>query len=89
MPETDGCLVAEYANLAHMSIKLGRYRHYKGPEYRVICLAKHTETKEDLVIYMDLNDNKPSKFWVRPLAMFVEDVEANGQTMLRFEYLGE
>ena len=70
-------------------VRSGKYRHYKGKEYRVIGLAKHSETLEELVIYEALYDNPESKLWIRPKKMFLEEVEVNGQKMPRFEYLGE
>ncbi|MDR1697155.1 MAG: DUF1653 domain-containing protein [Rickettsiales bacterium] len=53
-------------------IKVGkRYRHYKGGEYEVIALARHSETGDDLVIYRALSDGK---IWARPAAMWNESV---------------
>jgi len=60
----------------------GRYRHYKGGEYRVIGTARHSETGELLVVYRCLDDN--DSLWVRPLAMFVESVVIAGQEVPRF-----
>lgn len=71
-----------------MKIRPGIYEHYKGKKYRVLGVAKHSETLEDLVVYEALYDNKVSKLWVRPLKMFLEKVEVNGQKMSRFKYLG-
>ncbi len=68
-------------------LKLGKYRHYKGNNYKVIGIAKHSETLEDLVVYQKLYDDHG--LWVRPLAMFIENVEIDGKIMPRFEYLGE
>lgn len=68
------------------TLKLGRYRHYKGNEYRALFVARHTETEEDLVIYHDIRT--PEKIWARPLSMFLESVEVNGAVMPRFTYLG-
>ena len=70
-------------------IKLGKYRHFKGMEYRVLCVAKHSETLEDMVVYEALYDNKVSKIWVRPLKMFEEKVEVGGKLVSRFEFIGE
>jgi len=67
-------------------IKLGKYRHYKGKEYEVIGVAKHSETLEEIVVYRALYGN--NDLWVRPLAMFVEEVEVNGKKIPRFEYIG-
>lgn len=68
------------------TVRPGRYRHYKGKEYTVIGVARHSETEEQLVVYRKEYDDH--SLWVRPLAMFVEDVEVNGQRMPRFQYLG-
>lgn len=70
-------------------IKLGIYRHYKNKEYRVLGVAKHSETLEELVVYEALYDNQESKLWVRPKAMFLESVEVDGKVIPRFEYLGD
>ncbi|MDX9893772.1 MAG: DUF1653 domain-containing protein [Patescibacteria group bacterium] len=70
-------------------IKLGRYRHYKGKEYRVIGVAKHSETLEELVVYEALYENEKSKLWVRPKAMFLESIELASRVVSRFEYLGK
>ena len=67
-------------------LKLGGiYQHYKGKNYRVIDLARHSETLEWLVIYECLYENPEGKIWVRPLCMFLETV--NGGP--RFKYLGD
>jgi hypothetical protein len=68
-----------------MKIKPGIYEHYKGKQYRVIGVAKHSETLEDLVIYEALYDNKMSKLWARPAEMFLEEVEVGGQKVPRFK----
>ena len=68
-------------------LKPGKYRHYKGNDYEVIGVGKHSETLEEMVIYIPLYGE--GGFWVRPLDMFTEDVEANGTTKKRFEYVGE
>ena len=68
-------------------MKLGRYRHFKGKEYDVIAIAKHTETLEDYVIYRALYGDY--KIWVRPLSMFDETITRDGKTFKRFEYIGE
>ncbi len=68
-------------------IRTGRYRHYKGNDYQVIGIARHSETEEELVVYRTLYSD--GSMWVRPLAMFVEDVAVDGQTVPRFEWLGE
>jgi len=70
-----------------MSVRPGRYRHYKGKEYTVIGVARHSEIEEELVVYrQEYGDNG---LWVRPLAMFVETVEVNGQLVKRFDCMEE
>lgn len=70
-----------------MQLKIGKYRHYKNKEYEVIGVATHSETLEKLVVYRPLYGELG--LWVRPLAMFIEDVEVDGRKMPRFEYIGE
>jgi len=72
-----------------VKLKLGKYKHYKGNFYKVLGVAKHSETLEDLVVYEALYDNPRSKLWVRPLKMFVEEVEVEGKRVPRFEYISE
>jgi hypothetical protein len=62
---------------------LGRYRHYKGGEYEVIGVARHSETREPLVVYRPLYN--ASGWWVRPHAMFFEAVQVDGRSRPRFE----
>ena len=71
------------------SIKLGRYRHYKGKDYEVIGVARHSETREELVVYKALykGDFPDGQLWVRPASMFAETVEVDGQTVKRFEFI--
>ncbi|HSQ57040.1 MAG TPA: DUF1653 domain-containing protein [Gemmata sp.] len=64
----------------------GKYRQYKGGEYEVLGVARHSETNEPLVVYRPLYND--TGFWVRPLAMFVETVTVNGEAVSRFAYLG-
>ncbi|MFH1451188.1 MAG: DUF1653 domain-containing protein [bacterium] len=68
-------------------IKSGKYRHYKGNEYEVIGIAKHSETLEELVVYQELYG--VNELWVRPLKTFTEKVEIDGKMILRFEYFGD
>ena len=65
----------------------GVYKHYKGNLYRVIGIAKHSETLEELVVYEALYDNPRSKLWIRPKEMFLEDVVINGQSTPRFKLI--
>ncbi len=60
----------------------GRYRHYKGGEYEVVGIARHSESDEQLVVYRCLYDN--DSLWVRPLAMFVERITIEGKEVSRF-----
>ena len=70
-----------------MSVKLGKYRHFKGNEYEVIHIAKHSETLENMVVYRALYGEKD--IWVRPESMWDETIERNGQTFKRFTYIEE
>ena len=69
------------------SIKPGRYRHFKGKEYEVLGVARHSETEEELVVYRALYGN--FGLWVRPVSMWNETVERDGKTFCRFTYIGE
>ncbi|MGE4240677.1 DUF1653 domain-containing protein [Ramlibacter sp.] len=64
----------------------GRYRHYKGGEYEVIGVVRHSETLEPLVLYRALYGERG--LWVRPHAMFFEAIEADGMRRPRFERVG-
>jgi len=68
-------------------VKLGKYRHFKGKDYQVLGIAKHSETREDLVVYKKLYDD--FSMCVRPLSMFLEEVERDGYKGPRFKYIGE
>lgn len=70
-------------------MKLGKHRHYKGKEYKVLGVAKHSETLDEFVVYEALYDNPEGKLWVRPKTMFLEKVEVDGKKVPRFEYVGE
>lgn len=65
------------------NLKKGKYRHYKGKEYEVIDIVRHSETLEELVLYKQLYGD--GGLWVRPKTMFFEQIELNGQKMPRFE----
>jgi hypothetical protein len=64
----------------------GRYRHFKGGEYEVVGVARHSETDERLVVYRPLYGD--GGLWVRPAAMFLEPVPHDGRTVPRFTFLG-
>lgn len=68
-------------------LHLGVYRHYKNKEYQVLAVARHSETEELLVVYKLLYGD--FSYWVRPLAMFIETVEMNGQQQPRFQWIRE
>ncbi len=68
-------------------MKTGIYRHFKGNKYRLIYIAKHSETLEDMVVYQALYGE--NGIWVRPLSMWNELVEYNDRKVTRFEYVGE
>jgi hypothetical protein len=72
---------------APSEVRPGRYRHYKGNEYLVLTVARHSETEEELVVYRcDYGDRS---WWVRPRAMFQETVDVAGRVIPRFEWIGE
>ena len=65
--------------------KPGRYRHYKGNEYQVLAVARHTETEEELVVYRQLYGD--GSLWVRPRAIFIEEIEHHGVRQPRFAFV--
>lgn len=68
------------------TIALGRYRHYKGGEYEVLGVVRHSETLQPLVLYRPLHASADT--WVRPFAMFGETVVVDGRERPRFERVG-
>ena len=68
------------------NVKLGIYRHFKGNEYEVLSIAKHSETLEPMVVYKALYGD--GGLWVRPYDMFFETVEINGEKIPRFKKIG-
>ena len=68
------------------TVKIGRYRHFKGNEYEVIALATHSETGESMVVYRALYGD--GGVWVRPASMWNESVERDGKVYKRFTYIG-
>ena len=69
-----------------MSLQPGRYRHYKGKDYIVLGVARHSETEEQLVVYR--TDYGDRSLWVRPLGMFQESIEIDGRLQARFQSVG-
>ena len=67
-------------------VPTGRYRHYKGKEYSVLGVARHSETQEELVVYRQEYGDRG--LWVRPAKMFLETVVVGGKEVPRFEHLG-
>ena len=65
----------------------GRYRHFKGNEYEVLGVAKHSETLEEMVVYRALYGEHG--LWVRPASMWNETVERDGKTYRRFTKIEE
>lgn len=71
------------------NVRPGIYRHYKGKTYRVHGVSKHSETLEEMVMYEALYDAPLGKFWVRPKAMFLENVEIEGIVLPRFKRVSD
>ena len=70
-----------------MDIKLGKYRHFKGNDYEVIAIAKHSETCVKMVVYKALYGD--GGYWVRPASMWNETLTREGKPFKRFEFLGK
>lgn len=68
-----------------MQVQKGIYRHFKGNNYQVIDIARHSENQQYLVLYRALYGD--FGLWARPLEMFVEEVEVEGQKRPRFEFI--
>jgi len=73
------------AEKSNSEIQKGLYRHYKGGEYQVLDVAVHSETEELMVVYRPQYGEK--KLWVRPLRMFVENIQVDGCQVARFELI--
>lgn len=69
------------------NLTLGRYRHFKGMEYELLGVARHSETLETMVVYRALYGGKG--LWVRPASMWSEVVVRDGVSAPRFTYVGE
>jgi cyclomaltodextrinase / maltogenic alpha-amylase / neopullulanase len=70
-----------------VAVRPGRYRHFKGGEYEVIGIARDSESEQEVVVYRALYGERG--LWVRPLRMFTETVERDGQRVRRFEFIGD
>lgn len=77
---------ANTVNPCPAGLRPGRYRHYKGQDYEVFGLVRHSETEEWLVHYRTLYGD--FSHWVRPYQMFIETVNVAGEAVARFDYLG-
>ncbi len=66
-------------------IEIGKYRHFKGKEYEVLYVAKHSETLEDMVVYKALYGEMG--IWIRPLSMFCEEITRDGKTFLQLKHM--
>ena len=74
-----------------MEIKIGKYEHYKGKQYEVIGIARHSETLRELVIYKALYDSEEfgnEALWERPKDSFLETVNVDGEEIPRFKFIG-
>jgi hypothetical protein len=70
-----------------MEFKPGIYKHFKGHVYKALYVAKHSETLEEMVVYVNIENE--ADIWVRPLSMFIDAVLVNGIAQKRFEFVGE
>ena len=77
--------VGEVSGMKNTEIETGRYRHYKGNQYTVIGVARHSETEEELVVYRQEYGDR--SLWVRPLQMFMETIDVEGKELPRFQFL--
>jgi hypothetical protein len=68
-------------------LKLGLYKHFKGNQYQVLGVCKHSETQEEMVVYQKLYGDYT--WCVRPLSMFLENVERDGYSGPRFAFVGQ
>lgn len=83
----DGNQYNESLQGTHMEPAIGEYRHYSGKEYEVLYIAKHSETLEEMVVYKALYGDY--QIWVRPRAMFIEEIVHNGVRQPRFRRIDE
>ena len=73
--------------MTELSVKAGEYEHYKGKKYRVIGVARHSETLEELVVYKALYGE--GELWVRPVKIFLETVSVGEKSIPRFRRVGD
>lgn len=73
--------------MTRSELKPGIYEHYKKNRYKVVGVAKHSETKEELVFFQPLYGDRG--WWVRPLSLFLDKVEVDGKKIRRFKYINE
>ncbi|WP_229768563.1 DUF1653 domain-containing protein [Tissierella pigra] len=84
MKDNNSVVFTKDRKMNNRNLTIGKkYRHFKGKEYLVLHIARHSETLEELVVYQALYGEKG--IWVRPLDMFLEQVEVNGMLVNRFE----
>jgi hypothetical protein len=84
MKDNNSVVFTKDRKMNNRNLTIGKkYRHFKGKEYLVLHIARHSETLEELVVYQALYGEK--SIWVRPLDMFLEQVEVNGVLVNRFE----
>lgn len=77
--------LAPYSKAAESLVPGSIYEHYRGNTYKVLAVGRNSETLEEVVIYQDLNGNHD--VWSRPLPMFVENIEINGNAVPRFKLI--
>ena len=84
MKDNNSVVLTKEIEKNNRNLKIGKkYRHFKGKEYLVLHIAKHSETLEELVVYQALYGEEG--IWVRPPDMFLEEVEVDGKLVNRFE----
>lgn len=76
-----------FSDNKNAALRPGRYRHFKGGDYEVLGVARHSEGLEDMVVYRPLYND--TGLWVRPMSMFTEQVEHDGTTQPRFTFMAE
>ena len=73
--------------MENIELKKGIYKHFKGHVYKVIGIAKHSETLEEMVVYINVENE--DDIWLRPVSMFLENVTRDGKTFPRFKFIRE